>query len=369
MERSFLLLILTVIALGFFLISYTPKTPHTHHHRRLKLRSNFSFSQSPNGRGRDHAAPFDPIIRDIEQRREDKEWEKAHFDFAHHDPAPGEESQPEWEDFMDAEDYINNEDRFNVTLRIISLFPSIDVNPADGFLSLDELVQWNMQQEAAETLHRSKREMVLHDKNRDEFLSFDEFSPPRWMLEQNSSRDEGWWSHQHFNASDIDGDGLLNLTEFNDFQHPSDSANPNVVLWLCKEEIRLRDKDGDGKLNFQEFFTGLFDSIRDPINHDDNSIHQNDGSNEPHAKKLFSDIDHDKDGLLSDEELKSVIGIIHPSQRYYAKQQAERALEEADANKDSRLSLQEMIDYPYAFYRAIFADDDDDDYDSHDELR
>ena len=35
--------------------------------------------------------------------------------------------------------------------------------------------------------------------------------------------------------------------------------------------------------------------------------------------------------LLSDEELKSVIGIIHPSEHYYAKQQADRALEEVKA--------------------------------------
>lgn len=28
--------------------------------------------------------------------------------------------------------------------------------------------------------------------------------------------DMGWWKEDHFNASDIDGDGLLNITEFNE---------------------------------------------------------------------------------------------------------------------------------------------------------
>lgn len=28
--------------------------------------------------------------------------------------------------------------------------------------------------------------------------------------------DMGWWKLEHFNASDVDGDGLLNLTEFNE---------------------------------------------------------------------------------------------------------------------------------------------------------
>lgn len=26
----------------------------------------------------------------------------------------------------------------------------------------------------------------------------------------------GWWKVEHFNASDADGDGLLNITEFNE---------------------------------------------------------------------------------------------------------------------------------------------------------
>lgn len=28
--------------------------------------------------------------------------------------------------------------------------------------------------------------------------------------------DMGWWKEEHFNASDVDGDGLLNITEFNE---------------------------------------------------------------------------------------------------------------------------------------------------------
>lgn len=28
--------------------------------------------------------------------------------------------------------------------------------------------------------------------------------------------DMGWWKEEHFNVSDADGDGLLNITEFNE---------------------------------------------------------------------------------------------------------------------------------------------------------
>lgn len=81
---------------------------------------------------------------------------------------------------MDAEDYLNDEDKFNVTNRIVLLFPKIDVNPEDGFLSESEFTEWNVVQAQRETLHRTKRDMEIHDKNRDGFVSYDEYDAPSW---------------------------------------------------------------------------------------------------------------------------------------------------------------------------------------------
>ena len=56
--------------------------------------------------------------------------------------------------------------------------------------------------------------------------------------------------------------------------------------------FRQRDKDEDGKLNFQEYFHGLFDSLR---NYDE--VHNVSTTSETApAKKLFQDLDQDKDG-------------------------------------------------------------------------
>ncbi|THU51942.1 hypothetical protein C4D60_Mb06t36380 [Musa balbisiana] len=310
----------TVALLTLLLLaSVPPRTPRRHrqhHHRRLKLSHNTSSH---------HQIPFDPIIADIERRREARKLEGDHFRLPHH-----EESQPEWDDFFDAKDYVDGEDRFNITHRIVVLFPRIDVAPADGFVSSTELAEWNFQQAAQQEIHRSGRELELCDSNGDGFVSFEEY--------RQSGR----------------------------FLHPADSGNPKLIQWLCKEEIRQKDGDEDGKLNFDEYFVGLFDSILDddgPYNH---------SATLGQAKMLFSKLDQDNDGFLSGDELVGVIGKIHHSECYHAKQQADYALSEADSDRDSQLSLMEMIEHPYVFYSSIFSDDEDedfDDFDYHDEFR
>lgn len=82
---------------------------------------------------------------------------------------------------MDAEDYLNDEDRFNVTNRLVLLFPKIDVEPNDGFVTEHELTEWNLKQAATEVMHRTRREMEVHDKNLDGFVSFAEYEPPSWV--------------------------------------------------------------------------------------------------------------------------------------------------------------------------------------------
>ncbi|KAL6604614.1 hypothetical protein ACP70R_043041 [Stipagrostis hirtigluma subsp. patula] len=355
-----LFLALASAGLLFLLLRLSPSSPSPtpHPHRRLRLRGARAARQ----------IPFDPVIADLERRLEDREWERLAAAGLH---APGMEAAPVPEDLADAadtdEDYINDSARFNLTRRVEALFPRIDVDPADGAVTGDELAAWNLASARREVLHRSERELELHDRNHDGRIAFSEYERPSWAWrfdEHNSTNDGvGWWKEEHFNASDMDGDGFLNLTEFNDFLHPADTTNPKLIHWLCKEEVRERDKDNDGKLNFQEFFSGLFYSIRhydDEASTDDSS-----GSDAP-AKKSFAQLDLDKDGLLSADELKPIIGNLHPSEHFYAKQQADYVISQADTNKDGQLSMKEMIENPYVFYSALFTEDD---YGFHDELR
>ncbi|KAJ8427195.1 hypothetical protein Cgig2_029925 [Carnegiea gigantea] len=349
------LIVYIAIGVGLLLfLSLSPKHGHDHDHhpppsrrhghRRLKVKSNFTFTTQdhlehddphhdfPHHHHHHDPVAFDPIVAEMDRHQEDKEWERMYFDehhkeFAeiarHHDHDHDHEEEdahhhhhddhhehhqqhhePEWEEFNNPEDFLNDEDKFNVTNRLVLLFPQIDVDPADGFVSEKELTKWNLDQAMREVLHRSQREMELHDKNHDGIVSLSEYDPPAWVKSSDNNTfgyHMGWWKEEHFNASDVNGDGLLNLTEFN-------------------EE---RDTDKDGKINFDEFSHGLFDLVRN-YEEGHNTTHHTDNSTDSHAaRKLFNQLDKDSDGLLTDTELLPIIGKLHPSGHYYAKQQAD----------------------------------------------
>eukprot|EP00250_Pteridium_aquilinum_P003154 c13483_g2_i1 orf=203-1369(+) len=330
---------------------------------------------------------FDPIVADLERKREDRTWEKEHFEQQYkqwgqgsaasnvHDAAPHPESQPEPEDwdYKDPEEYLNDEDQFNVSSRILTLFPLIDNHPPDGRISLNELQDWHLQAALSEAGHRTAREMENYDKNHDGMVSFSEYLPQSTSENPaNHSMEHGgvgWWKEQ-FDAADEDGDSLLNATEFNNFLHPQDGHNQKLHQWLRKQEIKDRDHDGDGKLNFAEFEHGVFDLIKLHDEEDSSATLSNlDGAarRKAHAKRRFSELDKNKDGFLTEDELIPIMDNLHPGEAYYARQQAEHLLSQADKNKDGYLTIEEMLENPYIFYSTAYAYEDYEEY-YHDEF-
>ncbi|AQK96242.1 Calcium-binding EF hand family protein [Zea mays] len=184
-RKSHVTVLLLYVVCGLILLlllaSYSPRLqPHAHGrslHRRLKLhpKSSLPSDASSGGNGgqqktqhqNHHAASFDPTIAELERRLDDKEWEREHYSLLH--GGEPDDHMKEWEEFLkEEEDFINDDDRFNIADRIRALFPKIDVAPQDGFVSLDELTAWNLQQARADQHHRSAREMELYNKNGDE---------------------------------------------------------------------------------------------------------------------------------------------------------------------------------------------------------
>jgi calumenin len=209
--------LLLCIAFCFLLLlllaSNSPRLePHrrSYHHRRLKLYPRTSRSASSSSgaapvvdggqQKNHHHHAFDPVIAGLEHRLEDKEWEREHYQLLHGTDGDGgpDEHMKEWEDFLKEEEDLINDDRFNTNDRIRALFPKIDIAPQDGFVSLDELIKWNLDQAKTDQLHRSGREMELYDKNGDGIISFQDFKARReethGSIPQNSLLLLGDWS-------------------------------------------------------------------------------------------------------------------------------------------------------------------------------
>ena len=75
------------------------------------------------------------------------------------------------------------------------MFPKIDVSPLDGYVSESELIEWNVQSSAKEVMHRSQRDMDVHDRNKDGFVSFSEYEPPSWGRDSGESGVSCFFSH------------------------------------------------------------------------------------------------------------------------------------------------------------------------------
>ncbi|CAK8560410.1 unnamed protein product [Lathyrus sativus] len=266
----------------------------------------------------------------------------------------------DWEDNIDF-DLTNNID-FNLTNNIIRVFPEIDINPTDKYISVHELTQWKLHHVQTKQFRRSKKEMIIYDKNLDGFVSFAEFeyglsTPPQKTDGDSFAYDMRVLEEEHFNASDTNGDGRLSLPEFHDFLHPADSNNTKLQQWLCREEVWERDTDRDGKVSYIEFLNGIFVSIRSYDEENYIYSHHSDESKNAYAKVVFSQLDKDGDGYLSAIELLPIIGKVHPSWRYYARKQAEYFGSQARVGKYGRLNLNEMIKYADILYAAIFRDE------------
>ncbi|XP_058743723.1 uncharacterized protein LOC131616414 [Vicia villosa] len=256
----------------------------------------------------------------------------------------------------------DGDDDFNLTNNILCVFPEIDVDPTDEYVSVNELTQWKLHHLQTKQFHSSKKEMIIYDKNHDGFVSFTEFqyglsTPPQYAGGDSFGYDMRLLEEEHFNASDTDGDGRLNLPEFHDFLHPADSNNPKLQQWLCREEVWERDIDRDGKVSYMEFVNGLFVTIRSYDEESYGYTHHYDDSKNAYAEFMFSQLDKDRDGFLSAIELLPIIGKVHPSWRYYARKQAEYFVSQAQVGKYGHLNLNEMIENADILHAAIFRDE------------
>ncbi|WJX92212.1 hypothetical protein P8452_73884 [Trifolium repens] len=200
-----------------------------------------------------------------------------------------------------------------------------------------------------------QREMVIYDKNHDGFVSFSESAISTLTTDDDDDDMMLLFEEERFNASDTDGDGLLNLAEFNHFLHSANTNSLQLQQWLCREGVWESNTDRDGKVDFREFFYSLlFVLVRKYDEENCNDPHHSDDSMDASANVFFSQLDKDCAEYSSDIELLPIIGKPRPSEHYYATKQSENFISQTQDDKDVHLTL---IENAYTLYAAIFPDE------------
>ncbi|PHT78680.1 hypothetical protein BC332_15500 [Capsicum chinense] len=212
---------------------------------------------------------FDPLVAELEQKPKEKK----------NNNNSSERSRKKEDD-----KYFDNDGRLKTTLRLMVLFPILDVAPKDGFIEYKELKVWNTQQTIDRLHYRTWKEMEFRDKDGDGAISFSEYFPQftNEDIERNetSHGEAGFWMKQFRNA-DADRNGTLNLYEFRDFMHPEDSRNENIQ--------RQMDVNNDHKLNRLEFSNGAYNIYKTYLEY------ETQGGNIPTPFEAFAKLDFDGD--------------------------------------------------------------------------
>ncbi|KAM7272314.1 hypothetical protein ACFE04_026977 [Oxalis oulophora] len=246
-------------------------------------------------------------------------------------------SEQDDDDVPNDEEFYGEDGHLNITMRLMILFPLVDKDPKDEFVSFDELDVWNVGQAIDRMRYRTQKELMVHDKDRDGSISFNEYLPQFSQEDIADKNDKGneearWWMEKFVNA-DVDQNGVLNYSEFN----------------------RNIDEDNDGKLDFEEFEKNVYHTYKHYIDY------ENPGANVSSAQQIFSNLDLNNDKFLDSGELRVIYRYLHPGELIYARSFTNYLMQEADDNKDGKLSLDEMLNNKYIFYDTVYYDEDDDD--------
>jgi len=191
-------------------------------------------------------------------------------------------------------------------------FQEVDEN-GDGVISWDEYKAHYLVEKNVVDKEHAKKHAADHTDNLD--------SGTRYLLDEEKSA---------FTKADAEGNGLDEI-EWLGFQHPEHSRT--MLNQMTMEILSSFDRDKDGVLTVEEFVY-LPPYVVENTEMDKQYV-------EARRREFHTVIDKNSDGKASVDELREYV---NPLNENHVDQEVDEIFDLADENKDSFLSLEELLD-------------------------
>ncbi|XP_006633281.2 calumenin-A isoform X1 [Lepisosteus oculatus] len=220
--------------------------------------------------------------------------------------------------------------------RLGMIVDQIDANK-DGYVTEDELKAWIKKAQKKYIYDNVDRQWKDFDANNDGVISWEEYRNVTYGTFLDDPDPEDGFNYKQmmmrderrFKAADQDGDMIANKEEFTAFLHPEEYDHmKDIVVLESMEDI---DKNGDGFIDLEEY-------IGDMYSHDGDS--QEPEWVKTEREQFVEFRDKNKDGKMDKEETRDWI---LPSDYDHAEAEAKHLVYESDADKDGKLTREEII--------------------------
>ncbi|XP_029819113.1 reticulocalbin-1 [Manacus vitellinus] len=225
--------------------------------------------------------------------------------------------------------------------RLGKIVDRIDDNK-DGYLTTEELKTWIKRVQKRYIYENVAKVWKDYDLNKDNKIAWEEYKQATYgyYLENPEEFQDATDQHsfkkmlprdeRRFKTADLDGDLAATREEFTAFLHPEEFEHmKNIVVLETLEDI---DKNGDGFVDQDEYIADMFAN--------------EEGGPEPDwvitEREQFADFrDLNKDGKMDKDEIQHWI---LPQDYDHALAEARHLVYESDADKDQKLTKEEVLD-------------------------
>ncbi|CAG4972682.1 unnamed protein product [Colias eurytheme] len=223
--------------------------------------------------------------------------------------------------------------------RLELLLPKMDLN-GDKFIDRDELRKWILNSFINLSREEAEERMSEADEDRDGTVTWAEYLRDSFgvdteeELNPEDTGDTGLLVREEktmWKVADRDGDGKLDLAEFEVFTNPEEHSVMHP--YLVAQTMRDKDSNNDGLIDFNEYVG-------------ERGVQQDKEWLISERDKFDHELDSNRDGMLDEKEVHRWV---IPDNTEIAEEEVDHLFVSADDDHDDHLSYDEILTHHHVF--------------------